>query len=105
MTEGELIRTLRGYAGLTLVELGKSKEVGLSITALSKLENGARGVIGKESRDRLLAFLQKAIGRKRQREIEQAIRTRRVVARDYQFDTTMTACCAIYTNAVLGEKK
>ena len=102
MREGKLIKMLRDYSGLTLVEVGK--EVELSITALSKLENGERDVIGKESRARLLSFLHKAIERKRQKERELALKTRRIIA-DCEFDTSMTAVCAAYTNAVLGEGK
>jgi transcriptional regulator with XRE-family HTH domain len=94
--EGMLIRGMRTYADLTLKELGK--RAGLSITALSNLENGEADVIGKKSRERLLGVLLQAIDQRRATDKARAEETqakikqlRRDVEKEYKSDEPMKA--------------
>ncbi|SRR6266705_3358707 len=82
--EGKLIKMLREQSGLTLTEVGRKTE--LSITALSKVENGEARVISKQSRRRLLNVLTKAIEQHATRELRELLDARRFVNQHYPAD-------------------
>ncbi|SRR5579884_2001158 len=97
--QGKLIKMMRTYAGLTLAQLGKRAD--LSITALSKLENGKAEVIGQKSRERLIGALLKAIDEKQARDKALADKKR---ARDEAITKQMREWGAAIARAINNEQ-
>ena len=103
--QGTLIKMLRGYCGLTLVELGK--RTGLSITALSKLEHGEQRVVSQKYADEVFVELLKAMSEKQSREklvAEQNLAKARTLARQVAMDEALTGIADVLVRALQRER-